>query len=266
MRRLTLLLAFVPICFARPVAGKTADQDDAKERAALTACLSGDYTQGIALLTELFVESKDPTYIYNQGRCYEQNRRYDDAIARFQEYLRAGKKLSKADKVDAQQHIADCKELLASQQAQESAASVPAPAPAASPPQPQPLDAAPVVVVDRMPPPATASTGAGLRTAGVVTGAVGLAALAGGILLNLKVNSMADSLEATDSYSEDRESDRKTYAGLGWASYGLGAACLATGAVLYALGARSSGSPAPAVGVAPTLGPGHAGALVKGTF
>ena len=46
------------------------------------ACLSGDYTKGVAILSELFVDTKDPTYLFNQGRCFEQNRRYDDAIAR----------------------------------------------------------------------------------------------------------------------------------------------------------------------------------------
>lgn len=81
------------------------------DRDALTACLSGEYERGITILTKLFVKTKDPTYLYNQGRCYEQNRRYDDAIGRFQEYLRAGKRLTKAERADAQAHIADCRAL-----------------------------------------------------------------------------------------------------------------------------------------------------------
>jgi hypothetical protein len=32
------------------------------------ACLSGDYTKGVAILSELFVDTKDPTYLFNQGR------------------------------------------------------------------------------------------------------------------------------------------------------------------------------------------------------
>ena len=64
----------------------------AQELTARTSCLSGDYAKGVAILSELFVDTKDATYIFNQGRCFEQNSRYQDAIARFQEYLRAGKK------------------------------------------------------------------------------------------------------------------------------------------------------------------------------
>src|SRR5664279_1617332 len=79
-----------------------------KEREARTACLAGDYTLGVRLLSELFVSSKDPGFIYNQARCFEQNRRYDDAIGRFHEYLRAGKNLDAAEKADAEKHIADC--------------------------------------------------------------------------------------------------------------------------------------------------------------
>jgi tetratricopeptide (TPR) repeat protein len=59
-----------------------------KERTARTACLAGDYAKGVAILSELFVETQDAGFIYNQGRCFEQNHRYDDAISRFQEYLR----------------------------------------------------------------------------------------------------------------------------------------------------------------------------------
>jgi hypothetical protein len=44
----------------------------------------------------------------------------------------------------------------------------------------------------------------------------------------------------------------------------LGAACVATGAVLYLLGSRSSDSAA--VALAPAFAPGQAGAVLKGAF
>ena len=70
------------------------------------ACLSGDYTKGVAILSELFVDTKDPTYLFNQGRCFEQNRRYEDAVARFEEYLRIAEgKLDAADRAAAEKHI-----------------------------------------------------------------------------------------------------------------------------------------------------------------
>jgi hypothetical protein len=52
----------------------------AQEKAARKACLTGDYATGVSILADLFVESKDPLYIFNQGRCMEQNSRYKDAI------------------------------------------------------------------------------------------------------------------------------------------------------------------------------------------
>jgi hypothetical protein len=50
----------------------------AREKAAREASLAGDFGQGVDLLAELLVETKDPTHAYNQGRCFEQNRRYED--------------------------------------------------------------------------------------------------------------------------------------------------------------------------------------------
>ena len=259
MKRWKYLLVFAPLLFTARLAW--AGNAETKERAARTACLSGDYANGVALLSELFVDTKDATYIYNQGRCFEQNRRYEDAIARFQEYLRAGKRLGKDEKADAQKHIADCKELLASQPSQPPVVP-PAPQPA---PVPAPVAPVPVVVHPTSGQQVTAS-GSGLRTAGIVTAAVGGVALVAGVILNLKVNTMADDLQKTDGYTAGKESDRKTYETLGWAGYGVGAACIATGAVLYVLGLRSGAPASTSVALVPTFAPGQAGAVVKGAF
>lgn len=268
MHRRGLLLLLVSIFFAR---SGYAESADAKERRARTACLAGDYTDGVRLLSELFVSTKDTTFIFNQGRCFEQNHRYEDAISRFQEFLRTSKKISKAEKAEAQKHISDCKELLAGEGGDKSTATQPTAA-AALPvaPTPPPATTAPKTVVPTpvAPPPqvgATASRGgSGLRTAGIVTASVGGAALVAGVIFNVKVNSLASDIQKTDGYSPDKESDRKTYRTLGWVSYGLGAACVATGAVLYILGSRSSDSTS--IALVPAFAPGQAGALVKGAF
>ena len=84
-RRLTLLLCLLaPLLVASPAqaAGR-----DSKERAARKACLSGNAEKRVALLSDLFLDTGDPNYIYNQGRCYEQGHRREDAIASFREYL-----------------------------------------------------------------------------------------------------------------------------------------------------------------------------------
>ena len=87
-----------------------------------------------------------------------------------------------------------------------------------------------------------------------------------GIILNLKVNGMASDMQKTNGYTDSKDSDRKTYETLGWAGYGVGAACVATGAVLYYLGARSSAAGTASVALVPAFAPGQVGALLKGAF
>jgi tetratricopeptide (TPR) repeat protein len=93
-------------------AGARAESREAKEKAAKKACLTGKPDKGVELLTDLFIESNDANYIFNQGRCFEQNNRYEDAIGRFREYLRKAKDASAADRADADKHIAECRALL----------------------------------------------------------------------------------------------------------------------------------------------------------
>jgi hypothetical protein len=81
---------------------------EAQERAAKKACLVGDTAKGVEILADLFVDTNDPTYIFNQGRCFEQNRLYQDAIGRFREYLVKAKHATADEQADAEKHIAAC--------------------------------------------------------------------------------------------------------------------------------------------------------------
>jgi hypothetical protein len=91
-----------------PSAPAWAGRIENQERAARKACLTGDPKRGVDILADLFIDTDDPTYIYNQGRCFEQNSRYEEAITKFREYLRKAGSASAADKADAEKHIADC--------------------------------------------------------------------------------------------------------------------------------------------------------------
>ena len=175
--------------------------------------------------------------------------------------------LSSDDRAAAQKHIDDCKALLASEKAKEEPI-IPAP-----PPSVVPSSSAPAAVAMTPTAPAAvakprASTsskpGSGLRTAGILTASVGGAALVAGIVLNYEANSLARDLEKTDGYTAGKESDRKTYETISWVSYGVGAACVAAGAILYVLGSRSPGDHS--VAFVPTLTPDHAGAVLTGSF
>jgi hypothetical protein len=241
----------------------------ARERVARKACLAGDYEKGVEILADLFVETKDPTFIFNQGRCFEQNSKYTQAISRFLEFLRASTKLTAEAKAAAEKHIADCQELLDKQSAKLAPPPrAPEPVVVQPPPPPTPVPAPETVVAQQETPAHPRSTvGAGLRTAGIVTASVGGVALIAGIALNMKVNSLATEMEDTPgAWSTGKESNRKTYQTLGWIAYGAGAACVVTGAILYIFGRQSESMSNTTTALLPTISASHIGISLSGAY
>jgi tetratricopeptide (TPR) repeat protein len=257
MRVLSLFVVALSLASAVPDA--RAGDRKLQERSAMKACLTGDANTGTEILADLYIESKDPVYIYNQGRCFEQSNRYDEAIARFREYLRKATTATEAEKADAEQHIADCEAL----QARAAAGAATAQAGASTPSsvgasEPQSPDA----FIQQAPAAEPGKAGSGLRTAGVVTAAVGVAALIAAVVLNLEANGMVEDLR--HHYDKDDEASSKTYKTLSQVGYGLGATLVAGGAVLYFLG-RAAGARS-RITFVPSLAPGAAGAILEGTF
>jgi tetratricopeptide (TPR) repeat protein len=244
----------------------------AKERAARKACLNGDYAKGVSILSELFVDTKDPTYLFNQGRCFEQNHRYEDALSRFEEYLRAPEeKLGVADRAAAEKHIEDCKSRLPDQSSKSQASApqpfVPLPPTLAGPSESTSTsESSTSIAAEPEQQPSPAHSRSGLRVAGIVTASVGVAAAVAGVLLNLKANSMADSMSTTVGDYKARDTSRKNYQTMAWIGYGAGAACVVTGAILYGFGLRGGGNSSTSVALLPAIGPGQAGALLTGGF
>ena len=232
-------------------------------KAAKKACAAGDFRKGIDILADLYVRSDDPTYVYNQGRCYEQNHQWVDAIDRFREYLRKAEKLSPKVTADVEKHIADCKLFLD----EETAKTVPPPQPPPPLPPPTPVAPAQPVVVIEAPPPAPApvgSPGSALRTTGIIVGAVGVATLATAVGLNLKANSLAD--EANRTQDPGTKSSQKSYKTGAIVCYGIGGAALLTGATLYLVG-RWKGTPTTqGLALLPVWKPGQAGLVLEGEF
>jgi hypothetical protein len=244
-----------------------------QEKEARKACLTGDYAKGVSILADMFVEDGNPVRIFNQGRCYEQNQRYQDAIGKFDEYLRiAGAKVTPDIRTKVEDHIADCRERLQRERidstVQPSApvASVVAPTPVE--PVPLPMLVKPNSGVDQpASPPAAGQHRWGLVTAGIVTGVVGAGGIVAGVIFNLKANSAAKALETkVDAYpsSSKDQKDFRTYA---WIGYGIGAACLAAGTAMVAFGAVSSrpGS-STELSLVPAPGPSQLGAMLTGGF
>ena len=70
MRPILFITLFVLLpFFVSPAMAKPANRQ-ALEKAAKKACITGDYRKGIDILGDLFVETNDATYVFNQGRCF----------------------------------------------------------------------------------------------------------------------------------------------------------------------------------------------------
>lgn len=230
----------------------------AKEKAAMRACLTGDAAAGVAILTDLFIETKDTTYLFNQGRCFEQNRQYEEAVARFREYLIKTKDLRPDHKADTEKHILACESYL--QGKSTAADKSETTGETESRPEPKPRR---TEVVKTTPKRSLPEGGAGLRIAGVTVAAAGAAGMVAGLVLNLKANKMSVDLEGMYDPGVDSSHDR--YETAGWIAYGAGAACIATGALLYYFGWRRS-QPSASVALLPTVGPDMAGTVLWGRF
>lgn len=237
----------------------------AKERMAKKACLVGDPTKGVEILAELYVDTDDITYIFNSGRCFEQNRKYEDAIGRFREYLVKGEKLTAEEKAVAQKRIEACESYLPKSESRVPVVSEHAPLSPIVQPQPTSV---PQEVVTATPQPRQADekAGSGLRITGIIAASVGAAALITGVALNIKVNRMSSDLQKPDNFNRDTDTSRKNYKTLGWVSYGVGAACLAGGSLLYYLGWNAGRTSTSTLALAPYVAPGMAGALLGGSF
>jgi hypothetical protein len=253
---LALMIGFV----ATPAFGASLET---KEKAARAACLTGDYAKGVTLLSELFIATKNPTWIFNLARCAEQNSKYQEAISNFKEYLRVAKRLTGEEKADVEKHIADCQESLAVQTPLQPTSPVvvqpatlqPAPSPDAQPPAiAHSIQEPPSTITT---PPAAVESGATLRRTGIVVGSVGLATVAAAVILNLKANQLADSGDG---------SGQKSYKDGALTCYGVGGAATAAGIVMYLLGHKAAGGQSTGVALLPFWTPGGATLAIRGDF
>ena len=263
MRRLpTLAVILVLGAFAsRAEAAKKAAGREALENSARKACMMGDYQRGAEILSDLFIDTKNITYVYNQGRCLEQNHRWEEALDRFLEYQRKTPGLNETEKREVEQHIVECKSHLQEQATIASPPEVPtSPKPVVAPVAPAVIE---VVAPVSTPEPAD---GMGLRVSGIAVGVVGIAAIATGVILATKTRALTD--ELNKSYNRDKAAKRDSYETWGWVSYGVGAAALVAGTTLCILGWRTGKSEpeASTVSVLPIFSPGMGGVLLQGAY
>ncbi len=266
-RTLALLLFGVAVMGWTVPAAAAGKNKLSREKAAKKSCAMGDVKKGIEILADLLVETNNSTYIYNQGRCYQQNRRCDEAVDRFREYLRKAVGISQREREDVEKQILDCggaPQVVAS----------PPPRlepPIAPPPPPPTVTEAPLpeIAATATPAPKAESTaGRSLRITGIVAASVGVASVVTGVLLALKTQDLAQQMRddlSDNRYDRDTESRRSTYETAGWICYGVGAAAVATGATLYLLGWRAARAEA-SLTFLPTVDSRSAGLTLHGAF
>lgn len=272
---LVLIVALVTAGTRAEAAPKSREQREAEAR---KACAAGRVEAGIELLAELLTEYSHPNYIYNQGRCYQQNGKAEQAISRFKEYLRAAADIAPAERERVERFI---KELEAEVQAAAPpvAPAVPAAPVEATPGKPAeptesaprpPMESRPPVAVSRTtPPPRTA----GLRTAAIALGVVAVAGVATGVVSTLQVKSLEKEIETarigqlTGLKLSQQQDKARTFETLQWIGYGVGAAAMAGAVVCLILDREPAGNGDTGPHVTGTIGPGGlAGLVLNGRF
>src|SRR5689334_17499179 len=99
------ILVIVTVTVPALATAQTAPDREGRELEAKRACLANRPEQGIDILAGLYTETNDPTYIYNQGRCFEQNGRAQEAANRFREYLRKTPNLPDDERAQVQARV-----------------------------------------------------------------------------------------------------------------------------------------------------------------
>ena len=263
----------------------------------------GNYEEAATIFLQLSVDNPDmPVFVRNLGACYYYLRRPEPALSNLREYLHKKKDITPDDSAEVERWIAEMDQLRqreatatpavglvpfaspAAPTAPPSTApvtpwppatgqTVPAvtpempPAnmgvPGASPQSPAgyaPYPAPSAVAIAQVPPPAESGGSSGRKVAAWVLGGVGVAALAtGGVFTGLALKDFSD---IEKKYDRGKESQGKTYAALQWVGYGVGGAAVVTAVILLATGRDAPKS----VALAPTVGPGIAGAALSGSF
>jgi hypothetical protein len=287
MRRETPFVALLGFFALTTLPGRLAAQTadvEKKERDALAHCDGQDAKKGVALLGRLYADTLDPTYVYNQGRCYQKNGMTREAVTRFREFLRINKDPKSELVPRAREFIAELegeKKPVAPAANAVPTAPVSAPPPIAIPaPAPAP---APVTSPATMLPPVTSgpadlglaasappSRGRNrLHIASYVAAGLGVLAIGTGAYYGIQVVQTEDDVvkkfmaNSKDPAIPGLQADGQAAETRQWVGYGVGAGCLAAGVALYLFGREQT---AQGVAFAPLVQSGTGGAIVRGSF
>ena len=230
----------------------------------------GHFPEAIEEFEKAYDLKPEPIFLYNIAQSHRQNKNPERAAFFYRRYLEAEPRAK--NRAEVEKRINDMEKLVAQEKERAAAPALQPPPPTAPPPPPPPP---PRLVVTPAPAPAppprpvapkrredSGSPGHGLRIAGVVVGSVGLAGVGAGIAFGVyqaKLHNQANQ----GIYNPAKENSSDNFRTLELVSLGVGGAALATGIVLYIVGAASNG-PDQTVSFVPLLAPGMRGIALSG--
>jgi tetratricopeptide (TPR) repeat protein len=224
-----------------------------------------EYDKALIEYKSAYLAQPDPAFLFNIGQCYRKLGQTAEALNFFQQYL----KKATPDDPNRRQVEARIRDIEAEAKLKaEAAQAAPVQAPAAEPSPPPPaVPAIPAAAASVEQAPAVPQTsGRGLRTAGVICGAAGLASIGTAIYYYTRARSFSDKVSNATIPNGSDEQAGKNAETMQWVFYGAGAGVLATGTLLYLLGWPTADAGRSVAGVAPMIGPGLAGISAHGAF
>jgi hypothetical protein len=240
---LAAAMVFPPGLALAQSASRTREQ---RESDARRACAAGHVDEGIEILADLYASYSHPNYIYNQGRCYQENGKNEQAVARFREYLRVGTDAPPAARERAERFIREL-------EGEPKGTPAPAPPPPPREPEPRPLPppppvtttAAPTVTQSLPPAPPPYQPSPALQAGAIAFGIVGGLGLVGALIAGAKVRSLETDVESAPlgrfdvDQLADHERKAQQFETLQWVGYGVAAVGL-LGAVICIIANKPS--------------------------
>jgi tetratricopeptide (TPR) repeat protein len=243
----------------------------------------GLYDEAIAEYMAAYKAKDDPALLFNLGQAHRLAGHAAEALRFYKTYL--AKLPEAANRADVESKIRELKEIVEKQKSSQaeppavSGASNPPAGTGPAPPGPVPGETGvglevgvggPAAAVVNEALPEAGQPGRGKRLAGVVLAASGLALVGAGIAFGVLAKRDGDQLSRLDQqggvFDPSTESAGQLDQVFEGIFIGIGAAAVATGAVLYYLGARTGQAARQAITVSPAVAAHCTGATLRMVF